>query len=168
MAQTTEPAAEQQAFAKLLNAYKVENHHLTIEAEAEHDIDASIDRLCLIERQIWQTPAPDLRAVLAKVEIATRDKNIPPPQATASIIADLRRFSGETVSPLFQPDLWLAQWEKNNGSYLVRDGEALICGDPTNQQHRRLTREMEKANGTDAVKAMVMQCCKGLPEGVAA
>ena len=79
-------------------------------------------------------------------------------------MADLRRLSGETVSPIFQPDLWLVEWENHGGSYLVRNGEALICGDPTKPRHRSLTRAMEAANGAEAVKAMVRQCCKGMTE----
>jgi hypothetical protein len=109
-----------------------------------------------------------LRAVLVKFEIANADTDMPPPEATASILADLRRLSGETVSPTFQPDLWLVQWEASGGSYLARDGEAIICGDPTNPQQRRLSRELDTANATDAVKAMILQCCKGLEVDMAA
>ena len=83
-------------------------------------------------------------------------------------MADLRRLTGETVSPIFQPELWLAEWETHGGSYLVRDGEAILCGKPASPQHRRLTRVMEQANGTEAVKAMIIQCCKGLEVDTAA
>lgn len=168
MQSTTEPTAAQQAFEKLLNAYKAQKHHLIVEAQAEEEVDAATETLCQIERKMWETPAPDLRAVLVKFEIANEDTEMPPPDATASIMADLRRLSGETVSPIFQPDVWLSQWEERGGSYLVRNGEAIICGDPTNPRHRSLTREMEQANGAAAVKAMVIQCCKGLVEEVEA
>lgn len=164
MQSTTEPTAAQQAFEKLLDAYKAQKHHLIVEAQAEDEVDAATETLCQIERKIWQTPAPDLRAVLVKFEIANEDTEMPPPDATASIMADLRRLSGENVSPIFQPDLWLVEWESHGGSYLVRNGEALICGDPTKPRHRSLTRAMEAANGAEAVKAMVRQCCKGMTE----
>lgn len=164
MQSTTEPTAAQQAFEKLLDAYKAQKHHLIVEAQTEDEVDAATETLCQIERKIWQTPAPDLRAVLVKFEIANEDTEMPPPDATASILADLRRLSGQTVSPIFQPDLWLVEWESHGGSYLVRNGEALICGDPTKPRHRSLARAMEAANGAEAVKAMVRQCCKGMTE----
>lgn len=164
MQSTTEPTAAQQAFEKLLDAYKAQKHHLIVEAQTEDEVDAATETLCQIERRIWETPAPDLRAVLVKFEIANEDTEMPPPDATASILADLRRLSGEAVSPIFQPDLWLVEWENHGGSYLVRNGEALICGDPTKLRHRSLTRAMEAANGAEAVKAMVRQCCKGMTE----
>lgn len=164
MQSTTEPTAAQQAFEKLLDAYKAQKHHLIVEAQTEDEVDAATETLCQIERKIWETPAPDLRAVLVKFEIANEDTEMPPPDATASIMADLRRLSGENVSPIFQPDLWLVEWESHGGSYLVRNGEALICGDPTKPRHRSLSRAMEAANGAEAVKAMVRQCCKGMTE----
>lgn len=168
MEPTTELAFAQQAFEKLLNAYKAEHHYIVVEASGEDDVAEACDRLAVIEQKIWNSPAPDLRAVLIKMEIANNDTDSPPPEATASIIADLRRLSGQAVNPIFQPDVWLSQWEERGGSYLVRNGEAIICGDPTNPRHRSLTREMEQANGAAAVKAMVVQCCKGLVEEVEA
>lgn len=162
METTNQPTPQQQAFAALLKAYKDERHYLAVEADTEKDTDASVARLCDIEEIIWATPAPDLFAVLTKFEIANDDTDLPPAAATASILADLRRLSGVSVSPIFQPDLWLHEWETKGGAYLVRNGEALICGDPTNERHRSLTRRMEAANGAAAVKAMVRQCCKGL------
>ncbi|MFD1767980.1 hypothetical protein ACFSAG_14125 [Sphingorhabdus buctiana] len=168
METTNQPTPEQQAFAALLEAYKAERHHLMVEADTEEAGDASVQRLSRIEAEMWKTAAPDLMAVLVKFEIANDDTELPPPEATASILADLRRLSGATVSPIFQPDLWLHEWETQGGSYLVRDGEALVCGDPTNSRHRSLTRRMEAANGGAAVKAMVRQCCKGLEAEVEA
>lgn len=168
MTTITETSQARQAFEGLLDAYKAEQHHLLVEANTEEATDATVSRMMHIERQMWQTPAADLRAVLVKMEIANNGTDMPPPDATASIIADLRRLSGETVSPIFQPDLWLIEWEARGGSYIVRNGEAIICGDPSNLQQRRLTREMEKANGAETVKAMIVQCCKGLTEEAAA
>jgi hypothetical protein len=162
MTDIREQTDARQAFAELLAKYQATQRRIAIEASAEGDVDTSIDRLCYLEQRLWRTEAPDLRAVLVKFEIANADCDMPPPEATASILADLRRLSGETVSPTFQPDLWLAQWEAHGGSYLVRDGEALICGFPTNAQQRRLSRELDTANGTEAVKAMIFQRCKGL------
>lgn len=162
MTDTTEQTHEQQAFEKLLNTYKSELHYLIVEAQTEEEVDATSDRMCFIEQRLWRTEAPDLRAALVKLEIATNDCDMPPPEAIASIVGDLRRLSGQTVSPIFQPDLWLVEWETHGGSYLVRDGEAILCGKPASPQHRRLTRVMEQANGTEAVKAMIIQCCKGL------
>ncbi len=157
-----QPTPEQQAFAALVEAYKAERHFMAVEADTDNETDASVARLCNIEEIIWSTPAPDLFAVLTKFEIANENTDLPPTAATASILADLRRLSGVSVSPIFQPDLWLHEWETKGGAYLVRNGEALICGDPTNERHRSLTRRMEAANGAAAVKAMVRQCCKGL------
>ncbi|MCC6479472.1 MAG: hypothetical protein IT552_09710 [Sphingomonadaceae bacterium] len=168
MNRTTELAYAQQAFDKLLAAYKAEQHNLIVEASSEDEIEAATDRLAIIQGKIWESAAPDLRAVLVKMEIANHETEMPSPKATASIIADLRRLSGQSVSPIFQADLWLTQWEERGGSYLVRHGEAIICGDPTNPRHRKLTRALEQANGSEAVKAMVIQCCKGLVEEVEA
>lgn len=162
MTDTREQTRAQQDFAKLLASYQAEQHHLIVEAQAEDEVDASSDRLCFLEQRLWRTDAPDLRAVLVKFEIANADTDMPPPEATASIMADLRRLSGTMVSPIFQPDLWLVEWETHGGSYLVRDGEAILCGKPASPQHRRLIRAMEQANATEAVKAMIIQCCKGL------
>lgn len=168
MTNTTEQTHEQQAFERLLATWLKEQHYITVEASTEEDVDASSDRLCFIEQRMWRTEAPDLRAVLVKFEIANADCDMPPPEATASILADLRRLSGELVSPLFQADVWLSQWEGHGGSYFVRDGEAILCGNPMHPRQRSLTRIMEKANGSDAVKGMIIQCCKGLTEEVAA
>lgn len=162
MTDTTEQTHEQQAFEKLLNTYKSELHYLIVEAQTEEEVDATSDRMCFIEQRLWRTEAPDLRAALAKLEIATNDCDMPPPEAIASIVGDFRRLSGQKVSPIFQPDLWLVEWEGQGGSYFVRDGEAFICGNPTHPRQRSLTRRMEKANGAEAVKAMIIQCCKGL------
>lgn len=157
-----------EVFEKLLATYQAEQHRLAVDAHTEDEVDASSDRLCFIEQRFWRTEAPDLRAILVKFEIANADTDMPPPEATASILADLRRLSGETVSPIFQPHLWLAEWETHGGSYLVRDGEAILCGNPMHPRQRSLTRRMDKANGAEAVKAMIIQCCKGLTEDVAA
>lgn len=162
MNSTTEQTRAWEAFEKLLATYQAERHRLAIETHTEEEVDASSDRLCYLEQRLWRTEAPDLRAVLVKMEIANVDTDMPPPEATESIINDLRRLSGELVSPIFQPDLWLAEWEQHGGSYLVRDGEAILCGSPTSPQHRRLTSVMTRANGTEAVKAMIIQCDKGL------
>lgn len=168
MEMPNQPTPEQQAFTALLNAYKAERHYLAVEANTDEEADASVARLCSIEDIIWAMPAPDLMAVLAKFEIANEDTELPSPAATASIRADLRRLSGAKVSPVFQADLWLHEWETKGGAYLVRDGQALICGDPANPRHLSLTRRLEAANGAEAVKAMVRQCCKGLVEEVGA
>lgn len=162
MTDTTEQTRAQQDFAKLLASYQAEQHRMAVEAQTDEQIDASSDRLCYLERRFWQTPAPDLRAVLIKFEVANLGTDMPPPDATASILADLRRLSGEAVSPLFQADLWLIEWESFGGSYVVRDGEALICGNPTSKQHKRLMRNLAEANGAQAVKAMIIQCDKSL------
>lgn len=162
MTDNKEQTREQQDFAKLLASYQAEQHRMAVEAQTEDEVDASSDRLCFLERRFWQTPAPDLRAVLIKFEIANLGTDMPPPDATASILADLRRLSGEAVSPTFQPDLWLVEWESFGGSYVVREGEALICGDLTSKQHQRLMRNLAEANGAEAVKAMIVQCDKGL------
>lgn len=162
MTTNTEQTSAVQAFDKLLATYHTEQHRLAVEAHTEEEIDACSDRIAYVEQQMWQTAAPNLRAVLIKMEIANHDCDMPPPAATASILADLRRLSGLNSSPVFQADLWLIDWEKRGGSYLVREGEAILCGDPTNPSQRRLTRELEKANGGDAVKALIVKCCKGL------
>lgn len=168
MTNTTEQTHEQQAFERLLATWLKEQHYITVEANTEEDVDASSDRLCFIEQRMWRTEAPDLWAVLVKFEIANADCDMPPPEATASMLADLRRLSGELVSPLFQADVWLSQWEGHGGSYFVRDGEAFLCGNLMHPRQRSLTRAMEKANGSDAIKRMIIQCCKGLTEEVEA
>ncbi|TSB03981.1 hypothetical protein [Sphingorhabdus contaminans] len=162
MNSTTEQTRACEAFEKLLTTYQAERHCLAVEANTKEEVDASSDRLAYIEQRMWRTSAPDLRSVLVKMEIASIDCDMPPPEAIASIVGDLRRLSGETVSPIFQPDLWLTEWENNGGSYVVREGEAILCAKPKSLVHRRLLRSMERANGVEAVTAMVIQSCKGL------
>lgn len=156
-----------QRFGKLRAAYLAQAHYIECVVTEEPDVDAASDQLLNIERQLWDTPAPDLTAVLVKMEIACQETDMPPMEAIRSIIDDLRSMSCTDVSPIFQADVWLSSWESRGGSYFTREGQAILCGDPTNPSQRRLTRVMESANGAEAVKAMIFQCCKGLPEGLA-
>lgn len=158
-------AATEQEWTKALNEYFGQMHWLEVECSTEEEIDEATIKLGTIERKLWAMPAPHLTAILTKVEIATNDCDMPPREAIDAIIADLRTMSSTDTSTIFQADLWLSAWETRGGCYFMRNGEAFLCGDPTNISLRNMTRVMDRANGYERVKAMIANCTKGLAEG---
>ena len=162
---STEHNSTKQEWTKTLYDYLAQVHWLEVECSTEDEIDEATTKLGTIERKLWSIPAPDLTAVLTKLEIAVHECDMPPREATNAITADLRRMSGTATSTIFQADIWLSRWETYGGCYFVRDGEALLCGDPTNVGLRNMTRVMDQANGYECVKAMIGNCTRGLAEG---
>ena len=158
-------AATEQEWTKALSDYLEQVHLLEVECSTEDQIEEATTKLATIEKKLWSMPAPDLTAVLTKLEIAVHECDMPPREAIDAITADLRRMSGTETSTIFQADLWLSRWETFGGCYFVRNGEAFLCGDPTNIALRKMTRVMDNANGYERVKAVIGNCTKGLAEG---
>ena len=158
-------AATEQEWTKALSDYLEQVHWLEVECSTEDQIEEATTKLATIEKKLWSMPAPDLTAVLTKLEIAVHECDMPPREAIDAITADLRRMSGTETSTIFQADLWLSRWETFGGCYFVRNGEAFLCGDPTNIALRKMTRVMDNANGYERVKAVIGNCTKGLAEG---
>lgn len=167
MTTDTVNASDVQRWDKLLSNYLEQAHWLEVQCTTEEEVDEASDKISSLEQKLWAMPAPHLTAVLTKLEIATQDCDMPPREAINEIIADLRRMSGTETSPIFQADLWLSAWGNRNGSYFVRDNQAFLCGDPTNLSLRALSRLMDRANAAETVKAMIVTCCKNMPEGPA-
>ena len=162
---STEYSPAKQEWAKTLSDYLGQVHWLEVECSTEDEIDEATTKMGTIERKLWSIPAPDLTAALTKLEIAVHECDMPPREAINAIIADLRRMSGTATSTIFQADIWLSRWESFGGCYFVRNGEAFLCGDPTNVGLRKMTRVMDDANGYERVKEMIAKCTKGLAEG---
>lgn len=85
----------------------------TDEKEAEETL--LCDAFCAAEERLLMTDAPDLAAVVAKLEAAGRDAQPVHPHHVRTIISDLMRIAGLTDSPTFDPFLWINQFERAGG-----------------------------------------------------
>jgi len=89
----------------------------TDEEEAEETLRC--DALCAAEEHLLHTAAPDIAAVVAKLEVAGRDAQPIQPQYVSAVIQDLIRIAGLSESPAFDPFLWINQFERAGGKIMA-------------------------------------------------
>lgn len=131
-------------FADALRLYRHSRRELetypvaeTDEEEAEETLRC--DAFCAAEEHLLQTDAPDLAAVVAKLEAAGRDAQPIQPQYVHAIIADLMRIAGLTESPTFDPSLWINQFERAGGRIMA---DQYLCAAAGNLRAARLLAEL--------------------------
>lgn len=87
--------------------------------EEEEEQTRLIDKLTAAENFVLQQKAPDLRSVLAKLEVATCDGRDMLPDDVDSIVHDLMRLGELDRSPTFQPTVWLERFERAGGTTML-------------------------------------------------
>jgi hypothetical protein len=129
-----------------------------LESEScEKEINRISTEMLDTESEITAIPAPDIAAVATKFEIATHDgRDMLTPLAIESITSDLRRLVGFTVSPIFQPKLWLSEWQAKGGSWIVKDGVASLCCDPGDASQKSHLKRLDRAGGAEVIKAHIL------------
>jgi hypothetical protein len=85
----------------------------TDEEEAQETL--LCDAFCAAEEHLLNTDAPDVAAVVAKLETAARDGQPMQPDHVRTVIADLMRIAGLKESPVFDAFIWLNQFERAGG-----------------------------------------------------
>lgn len=152
MATDTHSAAKFEAMLDEWRAINLDVENSSDESEWERLLDAR----ATVEKRIYATPAPDIAAVLAKLEIAAGIGDGAGDASAAdllAIMADLRRFAGVESAVTFQPDLWLARWTKAEGGYFVRD-DGVHLHQPisgTGPRSKSLLKRLDEANGRNAL-----------------
>ncbi|MFU8778283.1 MAG: hypothetical protein ACNA7M_11510 [Roseovarius sp.] len=111
-------------FADALRLYRhsrreLETYPLAETDEEEAEETLRCDAFCAAEEHLLNTDAPDLAAVIAKLEAAGRDAQPIQPQYVGPIIKDLMRIAGLAESPTFDPFLWINQFERAGGRIMA-------------------------------------------------
>lgn len=94
--------------------------------------EAEVDRLADIEGElqnaVFKYAAPDLAAVIAKLELAIYTPESISADHIRAAIADLAKLANVTTSPAFCTNVWLCQFERRGGyfDYLPEDGNITL------------------------------------------
>lgn len=131
-------------FADALRLYRHTRRELEIHPLAETDEEEAeetllCDAFCAAEEHLLHTDAPDLAAVIAKLEAAGRDAQPIQPHYVENIIADLMRLSGLAESPTFDPFLWINQFERAGGRIMA---DQYLCAAVGNLRAGRMLAEL--------------------------
>lgn len=141
-------------FADALRLYRhtrreLEMHPLAETDEEEAEETLLCDAFCAAEEHLLHTDAPDLSAVVAKLEAAGRDAQPIQPHYVENIIADLMRLAGLAESPTFDPFLWINEFERAGGKIM---GDQYLCMAVENLRAGKMVREL-KPYEREAIKA---------------
>ncbi|USA39604.1 hypothetical protein NCF86_00115 [Pelagerythrobacter marinus] len=123
------PSVETHDFYDALDLYLEADLALALQPEAKTDdaqrkVDRLVESLCAAEAAVFEQPAPDLRAVLAKLEVAGAEGRFVKSAEIECIRRDLLRVGRFNQSPTFLPAKWLTLFKRAGGTVALteRDG----------------------------------------------
>lgn len=108
---------------------------------------------------LLETPAENVHDLRAKFDAVWGNAGTVPNEPTLrTIFGDVRRLTGNTISPIFNPALWLEYFELRGGAYVVRGDEVFLL-QPKGTHLADNMFELEALGGKPAVDALIRQRC---------
>lgn len=78
------------------------------------------------EKQLFDIPAPDLRGLLFKLELAWLDEGDPHAEMKTNILRDARTLIGTVDLHSFDPAAWLKAWSEAGGAVIAREDQLFL------------------------------------------
>ena len=117
---------EAKSFATAITLYRNARWEFETSPLAETDEEERKEALLCeaftaAERNLLELDAHDIASVVAKLEVACRDGQLIEPRHARAIIDDLMRIGGLSESAIFDPSIWLQQFEGAGGKIMADD-----------------------------------------------
>ena len=113
------------------------------------------------ETLLIKTPAPDIAAIIDKLQLAWRDGTDAIAEYRADIVQDIIRLAGGIDQPAigFDARRWIRRWAKAGGGLVVQSDQlVLLAPSGSNGYHLELLKyELDVANGRFAVKTVLSE-----------
>ncbi len=145
---STNSSAEYAAhhFNDALRLYRDAHREMAVWSPAEDDDDESerkADALTAAEDYLLAHNAPDWRALLAKIEVASLDGRLIGHKSMDDIKADIMRLAGIDRSPTFDPFIWANEFEYRGGSINRKGDKAVLSCSIDNSFANRMMRKLK-------------------------
>ena len=126
-------------------------------AEGSEEIaDALCDVWTTTEKALTQKAAETVGDLLMKIEILSKiaEHSVIDREEWQALARDVQRLNGSGIT--FAPEAWLRRWIDKGGGYLRTDiGLSFVTPDPATFQQRHLLDELQRAQGHQAVAAVI-------------
>ena len=119
---------EIERFERLLSHYnRAQIDLINYDEDDEEGSDRLVDIQTGFEEAIFAYPAPNMKALLAKVEILMSNGMHIDPDNMQGIVDDIMALGGIERSPTFQPHAWLYYFQQRGGQVYRHEGRPMLA-----------------------------------------
>lgn len=129
-----------------------------LECSAGSDEEASllIDAFSATEKALTCKPVESIGDLLLKIEILARiaEHSVIDEKEWKALARDVELLNGPGLA--FSPEAWLRRWTAKGGGYVSTDaGVSFVAPEPPTFQQRLLLNDLQRAEGHQAVAALI-------------
>lgn len=143
-------------FEEAMSRYLFALERLHTEADQSDEMSGLLtDALSRAEDAVMSKPAQGIADLRAKADILFCDADsLPKDQHILAFFTDLIRLTGDTPSRVFDPERWLAWFQRCGGNWTVQNGKAWLMWPETDSIKDCMT-ELAMRGGKAAVMDLI-------------
>jgi hypothetical protein len=144
------------AFATLAVTLATQIADLECTAGTDEETSQLVDAFSDTEKALTRKPVESIGDLLLKIEVLARiaEHSLIDDDEWKALARDVELLNGPGLA--FLPEAWLRRWTAKGGGYVRTDaGVSFVAPEPPTFQQRLLMAELQRADGRQAVAAVI-------------